>query len=177
MNRRGFVATVLGAITAGLSRPWWARGVEPHVVGNVGAMPTVNGCGCIAPGTVVSVPDGLMFHKDAFAMTMAPITAVEGRGDELFVVSGVARLRVHGTEGLGVTRLINTYGHKPGCNDAGNPPGCTCEEEAQAIMKQHVDALTERIDREGVERFYKTLTLATEPHVWPAFEELTKKSN
>lgn len=25
VTRRGFVATVLGAITAGLSRPWWER--------------------------------------------------------------------------------------------------------------------------------------------------------
>lgn len=42
---------------------------------------------------------------------------------------------------------------------AGNPPDCTCEEEAQAIMKQHVEALTERIDREGVERLYKELSI------------------
>ena len=57
----------------------------------------------------------------------------------------------------GMTRLIDTYGHKPACNDAGNPPDCTCEVEAQAIMKQQVDVLAERIDREGVERIYKTV--------------------
>lgn len=61
-----------------------------------------------------------------------------------------------------MTRLIDTYGHKPSCNDAGNPPGCTCEDEAQAIMQQHVDALTERIDREGVERVYKELSIERE---------------
>lgn len=81
VNRRGFFATALGALAAGLSRPWWMRGVEPHTLGSYG---------CIAPGTVVSVPDGLMFHKDVFAMAMEPITAVEGRGEELFVVSGGA---------------------------------------------------------------------------------------
>lgn len=54
-----------------------------------------------------------------------------------------------------MTRLIDTYGHKPACNDAGNPADCTCEVEAQAIMQQHVDALAERIDREGFEKFYK----------------------
>lgn len=53
----------------------------------------------------------------------------------------------------GMTRLIDTYGHKPACNDAGNPPGCTCEEEAQAHLKTCVDALAERIDRAGVEKF------------------------
>ena len=28
MNRRGFIATVVGAVTAGLSRPWWERGYQ-----------------------------------------------------------------------------------------------------------------------------------------------------
>lgn len=82
MNRRDFVATVLGVITAGVARPFaWRFGPHTHE-GSLGSF------GCIAPGTVVSVPDGLMFHKDAFAFAMAPLEAVEERGNELFVVSG-----------------------------------------------------------------------------------------
>lgn len=46
MNRRGFVTTVLGAITAGLSRPWWERGMEPHTIGSFGVAP---------PGTIATV--------------------------------------------------------------------------------------------------------------------------
>lgn len=69
MNLRGFIATVLAAITAGLARPWWERGLEPHVLGNVGAAPTVN---------------GLAFRKDVYVMAMEPLAAVEDskQGDD-----------------------------------------------------------------------------------------------
>lgn len=47
------------------------------------------------------------------------------------------------------SRLIEQFGHKPSCNDAGNPPDCTCEIEAQAHMKMCADAIARRIDAEA----------------------------
>ena len=64
MKRRSLFRLVLGAITAGLARPWWTRD-KSHQLGSFGATPTVNGED-FGPHTALPAPDGLAFRKDAF---------------------------------------------------------------------------------------------------------------
>jgi hypothetical protein len=55
-------------------------------------------------------------------------------------------------------RLIRTWGHSPACNNAGNPPGCTCVEQIEAQLAVCVKALTDRIDAAVLKECYKPLS-------------------
>lgn len=51
--------------------------------------------------------------------------------------------------------LLKEYGHKPSCNNAGNPSNCTCAAEAEAHLKMCSDALAARIDGQILENLYR----------------------
>jgi hypothetical protein len=52
-------------------------------------------------------------------------------------------------------RLIRTWGHSPACNNAGNPPGCTCVEQIKAQVAVCVKALADRIDAAALRDCYE----------------------
>lgn len=68
MNRRSFFSRVLSGIAAAVTAPFLPK-LAAHTLGSVGAAPTVH---------------GLVFHPDAFAMTMRDLPTMPQRFDLIF---------------------------------------------------------------------------------------------